>query len=101
MRVTYGRGSVLRWWRSKMLCTSGFMDGVIFAHKPSLLDVTAQLKCLGLGYKMCAVIPLAGQRTHGTTFWALKLTSQVETRGRNLRSMTALLEFVTDGMFDV
>ena len=84
-----------------MLCTSGFMDGVIFAHKPSLLDVTAQLKCLGLGYKMCAVIPVAGQRTHGTTFWALKVTSQVETRGRNLRSMTALLEFVTDGMFDV
>jgi len=28
-----------------MLCTSGFMDDVVFAHKPELLDVAAQLKC--------------------------------------------------------
>jgi len=27
-----------------MLCISGFMDDVIFAHKPRLLDVAAQLK---------------------------------------------------------
>ena len=27
-----------------MSCTSGFMDDVIFAHKPRLLDVAAQLK---------------------------------------------------------
>jgi len=27
--VTYGRGSVLLWRRSDMLCTSGFMDDVI------------------------------------------------------------------------
>jgi len=43
--VTYGRGSVLLWRRSDMLCTSGFMDDVIFARKPRLLDVAAQLKC--------------------------------------------------------
>ena len=43
VHVTYGRGSVLLWRRST-LCTSGFMDDVIFAHKPRLLDVTAQLK---------------------------------------------------------
>ena len=30
---------------------------------------------------MCAVIPVAGQRTHGTTFRALKVASQVETPG--------------------
>jgi len=41
--VTHGRGSVLLWRRSDMLCTSGFTDDVIFAHKPRLLDVTAQL----------------------------------------------------------
>jgi len=34
---TYGRGSVLLCWR-------GDMDDVIFAHKPRLLDVAAQLK---------------------------------------------------------
>jgi len=44
VHVTYGRGSVLRWRRSDTLCTSGFMDDVIFAHKPRLLEVAAQLK---------------------------------------------------------
>jgi len=57
-RVTYGCGSVLLWRSSSMLCTSGFMDDVIFAHKPRLLDVAAQLKrsahaALGLAVK-CA-----------------------------------------------
>jgi len=42
--VTYGRGSVLLWRRSDTLYISGFMDDVIFAHKPKLLDVAAQLK---------------------------------------------------------
>jgi len=37
-------GSVLLWRRSDTLCTSGFMDDVIFAHKPKLLDVAAPLK---------------------------------------------------------
>jgi len=41
--ATYGRGSVLLWRRSDTLCTSGFMDDVVFAHKPRLLDVAAQL----------------------------------------------------------
>ena len=65
-----------------MSCTSGFMDDVIFAHKPRLLDVDAKLKQLKLGYKLRAVIPVTtGQRTHGTTFRALKVTSQVATPG--------------------
>ena len=34
-----------------------------------------------LGYKLCAVIPIAGQRTRGTTFPALKVTFQVATPG--------------------
>jgi len=44
VHVTHGRGSVFFWWRSDMFYISGFMDGVIFAHKPRLLDVAAQLK---------------------------------------------------------
>jgi len=40
--VTYGRGSVLLWRRSDMYFW--FMDDVIFADKPRLLDVAAQLK---------------------------------------------------------
>jgi len=44
MHVTYGCGSVLLCRRSDMLCTSGFMDDVIFAHKIRLLDFAAQLK---------------------------------------------------------
>jgi len=42
--VTYGRSWVLLWRRSDMLRTSGFMDDVIYAHKPRLLDVAAQLR---------------------------------------------------------
>jgi len=42
--VAHGRGSVLLWRSSDTLCTSGSMDDVIFAHKPRLLDVAAQLK---------------------------------------------------------
>ena len=42
--VTFGRGSVLLRRRSDKLCTSCFMDGVMFAHKSRLLDVAAQLK---------------------------------------------------------
>ena len=44
----------------------------------------AEAQCtrsLGLGYKLCAVIPVAGQRTHGTTFRALKVTFQLATPG--------------------
>jgi len=44
VHVAYGRGSVLLCRRSDTLCTSGFMDDVMFAHKPRLLDVAAQLK---------------------------------------------------------
>jgi len=42
--VTFRSGAVLLWQRSDMLCTSGFMDDVIFSHKPRLLDIAAQLK---------------------------------------------------------
>ena len=44
MCVAYGCDSVLLWRRRDMLCTFGFVDDVIFAHKPRLLDVAAQLK---------------------------------------------------------
>ena len=85
VHVTFWRGSVIFWRRSDKLCTSGLMDDVMFAHKPRSLDVAAQLKrsahSLGLGYKLCAVIPVASQRPHGTTFWALKVTSPVATPG--------------------
>ena len=87
VHVSYGRGSVLFWRRGDTLCISGFMDDVIFAQKPRLLGVAAQLKrsayalrSLGLGYKLCAVIPVARQRAHGTTFLALKVASQVATQ---------------------
>ena len=43
IHVTYGRGSVLLWQRSDTLCTCGFMDDSVFAHKPRLLNA-AKLK---------------------------------------------------------
>ena len=56
-QVTYGRGAVLLWRRCDTLCTSGFVDDVMFAHKPRLLDVAtpAEAQCtrsLGPGYKL-------------------------------------------------
>jgi len=33
VHVTYGRASVLLWLRSDTLCTSGFVDDVIFARQ--------------------------------------------------------------------
>jgi len=44
VQVSYVCGSVLLWRRSDMLCTSVFMDDIIFAHKPRLLDVATQPK---------------------------------------------------------
>jgi len=87
VRVTYDHGLVILWRRNDMLCTSSFTDDVMFAHKPiKLLDVAAQLKrsahaALGLTINCARVIPVAGQRTHGTTFRALKVTSHVATPG--------------------
>jgi len=68
--VTYGRGSVLLWRRCDTLCTSGFVDDVILAHKPRQLNVAAQLMeaqptcSLGLGYKRRVGMPVAGHLTH-------------------------------------
>jgi len=76
-----------------------FMDDVISPHKPRLLDVAAQLKrsaqaaSLGHGYKLYAIIPVAGQRTHGTTFRALKVTSQVATPGAESTVYDCLVVF--------
>jgi len=39
VHVTCNRSSALRWRRSDVLCISGFIDDVIFARKPRLLDV--------------------------------------------------------------
>ena len=44
MHVTHGRGLVLLWRLSDTLCTSGFADDVVFAHKPRSLHVTALLQ---------------------------------------------------------
>ena len=83
--VTYGRCSVVLWRRSDTLRTFGFMDDVILAQakvarrrRPAEGQRT---RSRGLGYELCAVIPVAGQQTHGTTFRALKVASQLTTPG--------------------
>ena len=76
--VAYCRGSVVLWRLCDTLCTSCFMDDVMFAHRPRQLIVAAQLMeaqptgSLGLGYKWHVGIPVAGQstHTHGPTFRA-------------------------------
>ena len=95
MHVTYGRGSVLLWRRWYVM----YFRFYGWRHICSWADVArhrrpAEAQCtrsLGLGYKMCTVIPAACQRTHGTTFRALKVISRWQYRRRSLPSMTALL----------
>ena len=82
VHITYGCGLVLLCQHCDTLCTSGFMDDVILAHKPRQLSVAAQLmeaqpKCShGLVYKCRLGIPFAGERSHsqrnflGTAIWA-------------------------------
>ena len=55
------------------------MDDIIFAHKPRLLDVAAQLKRSAHAALGLAIIPVAGHWTHGTTFRAIKVTSHAAT----------------------
>jgi len=51
---------------------------VALRRRPAKAQCTRSLR---LGYKLCAVIPVAGQRTHGITFLALKVTTQAATLG--------------------
>ena len=70
------------WRRSDTLRTSSFMDDVIAKVARRRRPAEAQFtRSLGFGYKRCAVIPVAGQRTHGTAFRPRKVTSQVAATG--------------------
>ena len=77
LSVTVARSSLL-WRRRDTLCTSGFMDDVIFAHKPRLLDVTAaQLKrsvhaALGLAIKCAQWYHLQANGRTGLLFGRMK-----------------------------
>ena len=82
-----GSAAVLLSWRSDTFCTWRFYG---WRHVSSWAKVARRrrpaeaqrTRSLGLGYKACAVIPVASQRTHGTTtFRALEVTSQVATTG--------------------
>jgi len=53
----------------------------IFTKFLCVLPIAVARSSSGLGYKQCAVIPVAGQRAHVTTFLALKVTSKVATPG--------------------
>ena len=46
------------------------------------------------GYKLCAVIPVAGQWTHWTTLRALKVTSQVATPGAEFAVYDCLIWYL-------
>jgi len=58
-------------WMTSCLLIS---QGCSTRRRPAEAQCT---RSCGLDYKLCAVIPVAGQRTQGTTFRALKVTSQV------------------------
>jgi len=77
-----------------MAMTQSSSGGIVIRYVFRVVQMTSYLlisqgcstlpsstRSLGLGYKLCAIIPAAGQRTHGTTFRTLKVTSQVAAPG--------------------
>ena len=81
-----GRGSVFLWRRSHQCCVlSGVrMTSCLLVSQGCSTSPPSWSACtrsLGLGCKLRAVVPVAGQRTQGATFRALKVTSQVATPG--------------------
>ena len=86
MHVTCGRGSVLLWWRSDTLCTSCFMDDVIFAHgcstsPPSWSAVHMQPWAWLETVRSNTSCRPTDARDYYSGFRALKVTFQVATPG--------------------
>ena len=70
MHVTYGRGSVLIWRQIRYVLPVLWMTLYLLISQGWSTSPPAEAQCtrsLGLVYKLCAVIPVAGQRTHRTT----------------------------------
>ena len=76
---SFSGGVVIRYVLPVLWMTSYLRITLGCSTSPS--NWSAAHSSLGLGCKLCVVIPVAGQRTHGTTFRALKVTSQVATPG--------------------
>ena len=59
-----------------------WMTSCLLISQGCLTSPPSKFTCsLGLGYKRCAVIPVAGQQTHGPIFQALKVTPQLAAVG--------------------
>jgi len=67
---SFSGGVVIRYIFPVLWMTSYLLTSQVCSKSPP--SWSAVHTHLGLGYKLCAVIPVAGQRTHGTTFRALK-----------------------------
>ena len=77
---TFSCGVVTRYVLSFFWMTSYLLISQGCSTSPPMQLKRSAYAALGLAIN-CAVIPVAGQRTHGTTFRALKLTSLVSTPG--------------------
>ena len=98
-----GHCSVLLWRRYVLpvLSMTSYLlksQGCWGRRRPAKAQCT---RSLGLGYKLCAIIPVAGQRTHLTTFRALKVTSQVAATGAESAVYVCLVGRALRGCFIV
>jgi len=65
--VKCGRGSVLPWWQRKTLCTSGFVDDVMFSHnRPGKGDANTQ-----------SILKVINQGHHRGEVWCLRLPCSI------------------------
>ena len=77
------------WWQ---LATIASTATGTYAPKLRRTAEAQRTRSLGLSYKLCAVIPVAGQRTHGTTLRAQ--LPRWQHRGQSLRSLWLLVDIV-------
>ena len=103
VHVIYGHCSVLLWRRYVLpvLSMTSYLlksQGCWGRRRPAKAQCT---RSFGLGYKLCAIIPVAGQRTHLTTFRALKVTSQVAATGAESAVYVCLVGHALRGCFIV
>jgi len=77
------------WWQ---LATIASTATGTYAPKLRRTAEAQRTRSLGLSYKLCAVIPVEGQRTHGTTLRAQ--LPRWQHRGQSLRSLWLLVDIV-------
>jgi len=89
---SFSGGVAIRYVLPVLLITSSSLTSQGWSRRRRPAEAQ-RTRSLGLGYKLCALMPAAGHRTHGTTFRVLKGTSQVAATGAESAVCDGLLMY--------